>query len=395
MDTKKTMIRQSSSRVTLAEWKPTEEQIILVNKVLKSGRLTYGEYHRKLEAAFAKKHNFKYCIFTNSGTAALQVAWHYLKEQYKWEDGDEVIVPAVTFVATINVLLVNRLTPVLVDVDEVTFNIDPKLIEAKITDRTRAICPVDLLGFPCDITAIAKIAKSHNLKIVEDSCESMFVKHANGKPVGSGADIAVYSSYLAHIITTGVGGFLCTNNKRWVDDMRSMIWHGRDNYYLNIDDNTKNKKKLLQTRFRFNRVGYSARLTELEAAIGVDEVNRSEEIINARITNAAILEEYLLSFSDYIQLPVFSNSAWMFFPIICKEQVNRDKFALFLEEKDIQTRWIMPLTNQPVFKGLWNPKDYKVAQWINKRGILIGIHQFLTKKDLQYIAACFKEYFHD
>lgn len=386
----------SRQTITLADWRPTREQVAVVNKVVKSGRLTYGQYTRDLEAEFAKQHNFKYCIFTNSGTSALQVAWDYLKQINGWEDGDEVIVPAVTFVATVNVILQNRLTPVLVDIDKDTFNIDPKLIKDKITEKTVAICPVDLLGRPVDIKSIKKIARDYELKIVEDSCETMFVSHPGGKVVGSGADIAVYSSYLAHIISTGVGGFLCTNNKKWVDDMRSMIWHGRDNYYLSIDDNQKNKKKLLKTRFLFNRAGYSSRLTEIEAAIGLDELSRSKDIIHERNTNAFYLHKLLSNFADgYFELPkhMENENAWMFFPIICKKPIDRDRFCLYLEENGIQTRYIMPLTYQPVYKGMWDEKDYPVADWVNKNGFLIGIHQFLKKKDIEYIAEVFGEYF--
>lgn len=381
-------------KVTLADWKPTEQQIKNVNKVIKSGRLTYGPYTQKLENEFAKAHNFKYSIFTNSGTSALQVAWHYLKEINHWKDGDEVIVPAVTFVATINVILQNKLKPVLVDINYETLNIASNFIEKKITKKTVAICPVDLLGRPCDIKTIKEIARKYKLKVVEDSCETMFVKHSNGQVVGSGADIAVYSSYLAHIISTGVGGFLCTNNKKWADDMRSMIWHGRDNYYLNIDDNKKNKTKLLKTRFLFNRAGYSYRLTELEAAIGVDEINRRVTIVNKRKINAEYLYKLLSVFESRIDLPdLVSDNAWMFFPIICNEKDIRDKLCLFLEEKGIQTRYIMPLTYQPVYNGLFKGLDYPVAQYINEQGFLIGIHHFLTKRQLDYIAKCFKEFF--
>ena len=215
MDTKKTM-----NQVTLADWKVNKKQLDNVQKVLKSGRLTYGPFTKELEEKFAKKHNFKYAIFTNSGTSALEVAWHYLKDRYNWPDGAEVIVPAVTFVATVNVLLHQRLKPVLVDIDANTFNINPQLIEAKITKKTRAICPVDLLGRPVDIEPIKKIARKHRLIIVEDACETMFVYHPNGKPVGSEAKIAVYSSYLAHIISTGVGGFFCTNDPYIYKDAR-------------------------------------------------------------------------------------------------------------------------------------------------------------------------------
>ena len=115
-----------------------------------------------------------------------------------------------------------------------------------------------------------------------------------------------------------------------------------------------------------------------------------------RTINASILYEFLLFFKDKIHLPESSTqNAWMFFPILCRDNVNQDAFALFLEKKGIQTRWIMPLTNQPVFKGLWDEKDYPVADMINKKGILLGCHQFMKKKDLKYIAKCFGEYFYD
>src|SRR3990167_1264003 len=380
-------------KITLADWQPTDRQKKLVNDVLNTGRLTYGPYTRMLEQKFAKLHNFKYCIFTNSGTSALQIAWHFLKIRYKWEDGDEVIVPAITFVATVNVLLQNRLKPVLVDVDPATFNINPELIAKKITKRTRAICPVDLLGRPVDIEPIVKLARKYRLKIVEDSCKTMFVNHPNEKPVGSEANIACYSSYMAHIISTGVGGFLCTNDSYAYKYLRSMIWHGRDNHYLTIDDSRPTRENI-QARFRFDKPGYSYRLTEMEAALGIDELDRAGEIIQRRKNNAEQLYVLLSEFDQFIISPeIIPDNAWMFFPIVCKDKVDRDKFCEFLEKKGIQTRYIMPLINQPIFKGLWNPQDYPVAQWLDKKGFLIGCHQFLTNKDLEYVANCFKEYF--
>jgi dTDP-4-amino-4,6-dideoxygalactose transaminase len=380
--------------VTLAEWKPTSKQISLVNQVLKSGRLTYGPMHQQFEAEFAKKHNLKHAIFTNSGTSALHVMIQYLKEVNGWKDGDEIIVPAVTFVATVNVILHNRLKPVLVDIDYRDFNIDPELIELEITKKTKAILCVDLLGQPCQIDRIKKVAKKYNLLVLEDSCETMFVNY-KGNPVGSQADVVCYSSYLAHIISTGVGGFICTNNTKWADDMRSMIWHGRDNNYLNIDDNKKDKKTLLHTRFKFNRSGHSSRLTELEAALGLDEVRRSDQIIKKRQENAAYLTAKLEKLNLNITLPFIrkgAESAWMFYPIKVEPDL-RDDLALYLEERGIQTRWIMPLTNQPVYKGWLKEKDYPNAQYINQSGILLGIHHFLTKKELDYLVKTIKEYY--
>lgn len=382
--------------VTLADSKINARQKKLVNRVLNSNRLTYGPMTQKFEREFAKLHNRKYAIFTNSGTSALQVALHYLKDKYGWKDGDEVIVPAVTFVATVNVVLQNNLKPVLVDVDPLTFNIDTTKIEDALTAKTRAIIPVHLLGQPAEMDKIMKLAKKFNLKVVEDSCETMFVKYKN-KVVGSQGDIACFSSYLAHIISTGVGGFITTNDKEAHDYMRSLIWHGRDNAYLNIDDNKKDKKTLLHTRFRFDKVGYSYRATELEAALGIDELARSKSIIAKRQKNAQYLYSLLEDKIPEIDLPVVkkgAENAWMFFPIIVGYG-NRDDLALYLEERGIQTRWIMPLTNQPVYKKLFKEKDYPVAMSVNKNGILLGCHHFMTKGDLHHIFDCIWSYFND
>ena len=161
---------------------PREKKYL--NQVIRSSRLSYGPFSRRFEDAFARVHDCRFAFFCNSGTSALHIALAALKEEHGWADGDEVIVPAVTFVATANIVLHNRMTPVFVDVDRATYNIDPALIEAKITPRTRAIIPVHLMGLPADMDPILAIAKKHNLKVIEDSCETVFARY-KGKKVGS------------------------------------------------------------------------------------------------------------------------------------------------------------------------------------------------------------------
>src|SRR6266404_3962543 len=160
----------------------------LVNEVLDSNRLTYGPETKLFEREFAGRHSCRLGLYMNSGTSALQVALAACKEHYGWRDGDEVILPAVTFVATCNVIIQNGLTPVFVDIDPATFNIDPEKIEAAITPRTRAIMPVHLLGLPADMLSVMRIAREHKLAVVEDSAECMFAT-CNGKPVGSFGDV--------------------------------------------------------------------------------------------------------------------------------------------------------------------------------------------------------------
>ena len=189
-------------KITLGQCKINDAGKRYVNDALDNNRLSAGKYTKKFEEDFAKLHQCKYGIFCNSGTSALQISLAALKEFYGYKDGDEVLVPATTFIATSNVVLQNNLTPVFVDVDPLTFNIDPLKIEAKITSRTRACIPVHLFGLPADMDSISAIAKTHSLNIIEDSCETMFAG-IRGKSVGSFGDIACFSTYVAHLIVGG------------------------------------------------------------------------------------------------------------------------------------------------------------------------------------------------
>ena len=180
-------------------------------------------------------HGCRFGVLSNSGTSALHVAVAALKEIHGWADGDEVIVPAVTFVATINVVIHNNLTPVLVDVDPHYYELDPDGVENAVTARTRAMIPVHLFGQPCDMDPLMDIARRHDLRVIEDSCETMVAKY-KGRTVGSFGDIACFSTYVAHLLTTGVGGLNTTNSPEYAVSLRSLINHGRDSIYTNIDD---------------------------------------------------------------------------------------------------------------------------------------------------------------
>lgn len=366
--------------VTMADWKVTRKQKRLMKEVLKSGRLTYGEKTRELEERFAEIHGVKHALFTSSGTAALKIALHALKERHGWKGGDEVIIPAVTFVATMNVVLMNGLTPVLVDVQPDTVNIDPKQIEKAITKKTVAIMPVHLLGQRADMTAILKIAKKHKLKVVEDSCETMFVGPVEG-------DVACFSTYLAHLLVTGIGGFITTNDDKMAKVMRSMMFHGRDESYLNIDD----KPDDISKRFWFPRFGYSDRMTEMEAALGLGELDGWGQMIEQRQDNAQYLIDHLISPGVGITFPITNvwKHAFMFFPMYAH---RRDELMLHLEARGIQTRTMMPLINQPVAQK-YVKKKYPVASSVYDHGLLIGCHQYLNRKDLDHIVNSIKEFY--
>ena len=371
-----------------------------VNQALDSNRLSYGPFCKRLEADFAKIHDCKFGVVSNSGTSSLQVALQVLKEIHGWNDGDEVIVPTVTFVATSNIVIHNRMKPVFVDVEKEYYGLDVSKLEAAITPRTRAIIPVHLFGMPCDMSPILAIAKKHNLKIIEDSCETMFARYA-GKSVGSIGDIGCFSTYVAHLLTTGVGGIATTNNPDYAVKMRSLVNHGRDSIYLSLeDDDNKSKnelKEIISKRFSFVSVGHSFRITEMEAALGVAQLEDWEDMINKRKKNAAYLIEKLSLFNKHIQLPKIRpevTHSFMMFPIVLKN-APKEELVNFLENHGIETRDMLPITNQPVYRTLLSieESDYPVAQWINKSGFYIGCHQGLSQEDLEYIVSIVSAFF--
>ena len=365
-----------------------------LNEVIASNRLSYGPMTQRLEREFAELHDCRYAVFCNSGTSALHIALAALKEHHGWHDGDEVIVPSVTFVATANIVLHNCMIPVFVDVDARTYNINPELIEAKLTPRTRAIIPVHLLGLPCDMGPILDIAGKHGLRIIEDSCETMFATY-KGKKVGSFGDIGCFSTYIAHFIVTGVGGFATTNDPELAVALKSLMNHGRDSVYLSIsDDQGVSKDKLFEIaskRFSFVHLGHSFRCTELEAAIGLGQLEQREAIIKARRVNAAYFMERLEPLKDRIQLPSVPpdrEHMFMLFPIVLRGRPKRG-LVNYLEERLIETRDLMPLVNQPVYRKIFGEdleEKYPVAKWLNTSGFYIGCHQYLENEERAYVA---------
>ncbi|MCB0162656.1 MAG: aminotransferase class I/II-fold pyridoxal phosphate-dependent enzyme [Anaerolineae bacterium] len=372
----------------------------LVMEALNNNRLSYGPMMQRLENEFASLHHCRFGIMSNSGTSALQIALQAMKEIHGWDDGDEVIVPAVTFVATANIVLHNGLMPVLVDVDPHYYELDPDQLEAKITPRTRAIIPVHLFGQPADMKPICDIAGRYNLRVIEDSAETMFASYQNRR-VGSLGDIGCFSTYVAHILVTGVGGFNTTNDPELAVRMRSLMNHGRDSIYISIDDDKDKSdeelKMIVARRFSFVSVGHSFRVTEMEAALGLAQLEEWESMIAARRANARLLIQKLAHLDGYLQLPKTrpgNEHSFMMFPIVLRDE-PKTELVNFLEQNGVETRDMLPLTNQPVYHRLlnWCEEQYPVAKWINQNGFYIASHQGLTEFDLDYMAELFERFF--
>lgn len=372
-----------------------------VNDALDNNRLSYGQYTERFEKEFAAVHGCDHGVFCNSGTSALQIALASLKETYKCRSGEEVIVPATTFIATSNVVLQNGMWPVFVDVDPKTFNLDPTKLEAAISPRTRAILPVHLFGLPANMPAIMDIADAYKLNVIEDSCETMFAS-VHGKSVGSWGDLACFSTYVAHLIVGGVGGLVTTNDEKFADMCRSYMQHGRNAAYTNIDQDDSDEAAVLRDmiprRYKFERVGYSYRATELEAAIALSEFEQWERNVKTRRQNAEYLTVRLADLASAIQTPVIPagyEHSFMMYPMVLSTLVDREDFLLHLEMNGIETRYLFPLLSQPIYSKLFNGEASKfpVASHLAEHGFFIGMHQGLTPVDMDYIAEVIHTYF--
>jgi perosamine synthetase len=376
-----------------------------VNMALDAQRLSSGEFVYKFEKEFSRLHGQKHGIACNSGTSALHVALEALKEKYGWKQNSEVLVPAITFIATPNSCIHAGLKPVFVDVDPVSYNINPRELERMITENTVAVMPVHTFGQPCEMDEIVKICRKNNLVLIEDCAEAHFATYRD-RPVGSFGVISGFSTYVAHTITTGIGGIVTTNDVDLAEICRSLIAHGRactcEKCLASIPDQVC--KLRMQTkidkRFMMVRMGYSYRIGELEGALGLAQLENRESIMGKRKENARYLTDALKRFEDFIQLPAYPeyiDHSFMMYPIVIKEDApfSQKQLTAFLESNNIESRPMLPLLNQPVYLDLFGhvEDDYPVAQWINKNGFYIGCHHGLNIEDLEYIIDCMEQFF--
>jgi len=254
-------------RIPLSSPDITEAEIEAVTAVLRTNSLSLGPKLEEFEALLAERHHATAAIAVSSGTAALHLAIRALNIG----EHDEVIVPSFTFIAVANALLYEGAVPVFVDIDPLTLNMDPSLVEAAITSRTRAILIVHTFGIPAELDVLCQIAQRHHLYIIEDACEAIGATF-HGKPVGTFGDISVFGFYPNKQITTGEGGALLVRDTQLADRIRAMRNQGRypsDNW------------------FQHSELGFNYRLSELACALGIVQLKRIESILAARASVAA------------------------------------------------------------------------------------------------------------
>lgn len=327
-----------------------------------------GKYIEAFEKEFARFCGVKHAIATSNGTTALHLALLILGLQ----PGDEVLIPAITYVATANAVKYCGAKPVLVDVCPSTLNIDPTKIAEKITSKTRGIIPVHLYGHPVEMDLISDIAKKHNLFILEDAAEAHGAEYL-GRPVGSWGTCAIFSFFGNKIITTGEGGMITTNDDDLAAKLRLYRSQGMDP----------------QRRYWFPVVGYNYRMTNIQAAIGLAQLENIETALSERLRLARWYDQALAPLTGQIIIPVQFPKAkhvyWMY-NIFLRQgtETQRDEVMRKLDEQGIETR--------PVFYPIYilppylENGSYPIADLWAQRGINLPTHQHLSLMDVQRIA---------
>ncbi len=349
----------------------------LMAEALEKGIIGQGKYIEEFEKRLADFLGIKNVIATANGTLADAIALALAK----YQDGfkrDQVIVPALTFIAQINAVYYNHLKPIFVDVKH-DYQIDVEKMEKKINEKTLAIMPVHLLGRPAAIEKILALAQKHNLYVIEDACEALGSKHQN-QFCGTIGGMGCFSFFPSHSLSTGEGGAVVTNNDELADILRFLRNHGR-------------KSNKLEEKFIFPYIGFSAKMNVLEAIIGLGVIDELGQYTEKRHQNMIKLNEVLGkdAFGEKHGEYIIPHG----YPIMFSSEEERDKALKLLPEKfGIEVRQIfcsIP-TQCPAYHFLEEKKgDYPIAEDIGRRGLYVPCHQNLTEEDLFKISEALKK----
>ena len=376
--------------------------------------LTAGRYADEFEEKFANFLGIKYCLLTNSGSSANLLAISALTSpklgDRKLERGDEVITTACGFPTTLNPIIQNGLKPVFIDVELGTYNIQVDLIENSLSDKTKAIFIPHTLGNPADIDKIMKLSKEYDLWFIEDNCDALGSKY-NGIYTGSFGHISTFSFYPAHHITMGEGGAVLTDDPLLKEIIASFRDWGRDCWCEPGCDNTCGKRFKWQFgdlpfgydhKYVYSHIGYNLKLTDMQAALGIEQLKKLPSFIEARKNNYNTIYNQLKGYEDYLMLPKVEKNAdpsWFGFPIIVKSnpKFTRDEIINYLENNKVATRMLFGgnLTKQPAYKNI----DFKIVESLNNTDMImenlfwIGVYPGISKEKVEYMLNVFKDFF--
>ncbi|MCA8155714.1 lipopolysaccharide biosynthesis protein RfbH [Burkholderia contaminans] len=377
------------------------------------GWLTTGRFNQQFETALAKVLGVKHVLTVNSGSSANLVAFSALTSPRLGDrairPGDEVIGVAAGFPTTVNPILQFGAVPVFVDIDIPTYNIDPALIEAAITPRTRAIMLAHTLGNPFNLEVVTALCRKHGLWLIEDCCDALGATY-QGRKVGTFGDIGTLSFYPAHHITMGEGGAVFTNNDELRRIAESFRDWGRDCYCEPGRDNTCNKRfcwKLgdlpegYDHKYTYSHLGYNLKITDMQAACALAQLDRLDDFISRRRSNFAFLRTRLEACSEFVTLPEAtpgSDPSWFGFPVTLRDNapVSRRDLLGYLDQKKIGTRLLFAgnLTRQPYMAG----RNYRIASTLSRSDKVmndtfwIGVYPGLSESMLDYAATAIEQY---
>ena len=368
----------TSRKIPVCAPKIGEREIELVSECIRSSWISHlSDYVIQFEKKFANYCDSEYGVATNSGTTALHLAVATLKIK----KDDEVIIPTFTMIASPNSISYTGAKPVLVDSEKECWNIDVNKIEEKITDKTKGIMPVHTYGHPCDMDPIIKIAKKYGLYIIEDAAEAHGAEY-KGKKAGSFGDLNCFSFYANKIMTMGEGGLITTNNKDLDERAKWLRAHafGRGGKH-----------------FFHEEMGFGYRLTGIQAAFGLAQLEKIEEFVKLRRDHAKLYNDLLCNIEKAVALPPEANWAknvyWMY-SILVKNSTIRAKLMKFLEQKGIETRtFFYPVHQQPIYYTLNKANEFPIADELAQRGMNLPSGNNLSDDDIHYVCDNINNFF--
>lgn len=384
------------------------QEIQAVAKALKNpARIVAGDAVKKFEERIAKIFGKKYGVMVNSGSSANLLAFDLLD----LPRGAEVITPLLTFGTTLSPILKNALIPVFADVGMGTFVINVDQVESLITKRTRALMIPSLLGNLPDWVRLRAIANTHNLILIDDSCDTLGARFA-GKPTGFYSDISTTSFYASHIITTaGAGGMAVFHDKTLADRARIKNSWGRASTLFGVHESSENlsrrfagviDEKPYDAKFIFSEIGFNFQPTELQGVFGLEQLKRFPEFARRRKNNFERLMYFFAAYESVFILPKVHPNAetnWLAFPLIIRDGAGFSRYQItkYLEEQNIQTRPIFTgnALKQPAFQAIPHRKlksGYPVTDYIMHHGFLIGCHHGLRDTHIRYLERTFTKF---
>lgn len=364
------MAKNVSEFIPLAKPNIIEKDIELVSQVLKSGMLVQGKYVLELESSFEKITGTEYASALCNGTATLHLALKSLNIK----EGDEVIVPAFSYVATANVVELVGAKPVFVDVDPDTFNIDITKIESLINSNTKAIIPVHEFGLACNIMPIIILAKKYGLYVIEDAA-CAFGAFYNGKHVGSFGDFGSFSLHPRKAISSGEGGVLITNNQKYDEKIKILRNHGTE---------------IINGKMEFTEFGFNYRMTDFQAALVYSQLDRLSNSINYKRQLATIYNSGLNR--TKMQLPIsmdYAEHTWQTYHVVLNKELNRDALISELKEKQIGVNYgAQCIPYMKVYQKKYEldcEALYPNALRAYKHGLALPIHDLVSEEQVHYI----------